>query len=68
MNAKIRTSLGKAIAIFVSMVFVFAVLLMAADRVANSFAQHVLVSVGSAVFGSGMTFFMIRATHLGDTK
>jgi hypothetical protein len=50
------------------MAFVFAVLLVAADRVADSFAQLALVSVGSAILGSGVTFFLIRATHLDDTK
>lgn len=68
MNAQTRTSLRKAIAIFAGMAIVFAVLLVAADYVADSLAQLVLVSVGSAVFGSGLTFFLIRATHLDDTK
>jgi len=68
MNAQTRTSLGKTIAIFVGLAFVYAVLLVAAGRVADSFAQLVLVSVGSAIFGSGVTFFLIRATHLDDPK
>jgi hypothetical protein len=38
MNAKTRTSLGKALAIF------------------------------TAVFGSGLTFFLVRATFLDDAK
>ena len=68
MNAQTRTSLGKAVTIFVGMAFVFAVLLVAAERVADSFAQLALVSVGSAILGSGVTFFLIRATYLDDTK
>jgi hypothetical protein len=68
MNAQTRTSLGKAITILAGMAFVFTVLLVAADRVADSFAQLVLVSVGSALLGSGVTFFLIRATHLDDKK
>jgi hypothetical protein len=68
MNTQTRTSLGKAIAIFVGMAIVFAVLLVAADLVANTFAQLVLVSAGSAILGSGVTFFLIRATHLDDRK
>ncbi len=68
MNAQSRTSLGKAVAIFVGMAFVFAVLLVSANQIADSFAQLALVSVGSAILGSGVTFFLIRATHLDDTK
>jgi hypothetical protein len=68
MNAQTRTSLGKAIAIFLGMALVFAVLLVAANRVAEPFVQLALVSVGSAILGSGVTFFLIRATHLEDAK
>lgn len=68
MNAKTRTSLGKAIAIFIGMAVVFAVLLVTATLFANAFAQLVLVSAGSAILGSGVTFFLIRTTHLEDTK
>ena len=68
MNAETRTSLGKTIAIFVGMALVFAILLATANLVADVFAQLVLVSVGSAILGSGVTFFLIRATHLDDAK
>ena len=61
MNTQNKTSLGKAAAIFVGMAVVFAVLLVAANSVSNSFAQLVLVSTGSAMFGSGVTFFLISA-------
>jgi hypothetical protein len=68
MNAKTRTSLGKALAIFTGMAIVFAALLVAADVAASTLAQLVLVSAGSAVFGSGLTFFLVRATFLDDAK
>ncbi len=68
MNAKTRISLAKAILIFAAMAFVFAALLVAANYVSETLAQFVLVSVGSAVFGSGLTFFLIRATLLDDSK
>ncbi len=68
MNAKTRLSLAKAIVIFAAMAFVFAALLLAANYVTETLAQLVLVSVGSAVFGSGLTFFLIRTTLLDDTK
>lgn len=68
MNAQTKTSLGKSIAIFIGMAVVFAVLIVAANLIADTFARTVLVSVGSAILGSGVTFFLIRATHLEETK
>jgi hypothetical protein len=69
MNTQTRTSLGKAVAIFIGMAIVFATLLVAADHlVADPLSQLVLISVGSAVFGSGLTFFLIRVTYLDDNK
>ena len=67
MNTKTRTSIGKAVAIFFGLVIVFATLLTVADRVVgDALSQLVLISVGSAVFGSGLTFLLIRLTHLVD--
>jgi len=67
MNTKIRTSVGKAVAIFIGMVIVFAALLVTAGRVVGDpLSQLVFVSVGSAIFGSGLTFLLIRVTHLVD--
>lgn len=67
MNTQTRTSIGKAVAIFIGMVIVFAALLTAAGGVVGDpLSQLVLISVGSAVFGSGLTFFLIRITHLVD--
>ncbi len=69
MNTPTRTSLGKAVAIFIGMVIVFAALLVAADRMdADPLSQLVLISVGSAIFGSGLTFFLIRVAHLDNNK
>jgi hypothetical protein len=67
MKIQTRTSIGKAVAIFIGMVIIFAALLAAAGRVVGDpLSQLVLISVGSAVFGSGLTFFLIRITHLVD--
>jgi hypothetical protein len=67
MNTQTRTSIGKAVTIFIGMVIVFAALLAVAGRVVGDpLSQLVLISVGSAVFGSGLTFFLIRITHLVD--
>ena len=63
MNARIRISIGKAAAIFIGLALLFAILLVAANRVPNTLAQLVQISSGSALFGSGLTFFLIRATQ-----
>ena len=68
MKVTTRSSLGKAIAIFTGMALVLAVLLVAADLVVDTQAKLILISLGSSIFGSGLTFFMIRAIQLDDTK
>jgi hypothetical protein len=68
MNTQPRTSLGKAIAIFIALAIVFAVMVVAAGSVTNVLEQLVLVSVGSAIFSSGLTFFLIRATSHEESR
>lgn len=63
MNARIRISISKAAAIFIGLALLFTVLLVAANRVPNTLAQLVLISSGSALFGSSLTFVLIRATQ-----
>ncbi len=63
MNARTRISIGKAAAIFIGLALLFAVLLVAANRIPNTPAQLELISSGSAFFGSGLTLFLIRATQ-----
>ncbi len=55
-----RNPVSAAIAIFLALAIVYAVLIVAAYNVAQPFAQSVLVSIASAIFGSGLTFFLIR--------
>jgi hypothetical protein len=64
-KTQIRT---QAIAIFVGLAVVSAVLLIAAASIADSFGKGVLVSFGSAVFASGLTFFLIRMTQTESEK
>ncbi len=68
MNAQTQISIGKAIVIFVGLAIVFAVLLVTAISVANTLTQLALVSIGSAILGSGLTFFLIRTTQLDTHK
>jgi hypothetical protein len=37
-----------------------------AQWVSQPYAQSVLISIGSAVFGAGLTFFLIRMFALGE--
>jgi hypothetical protein len=68
MKVTTRFSLVKTIAIFAGMALILAVLLVAAGHVADAQAKLVLVSLGSSIFGSGLTFFLVRAVHLDDAK
>ena len=61
-------SIGYAVAVFAGLAFIFGILLVAADKVPGSFAQLTLVSLGSAIFGSGLTFFLIHAPRLDEGK
>ena len=56
-----KSSLRKqAVVIFIALALVFAVLMVAAQTIADPFGQTLLVSVGSATFGAGLTFFLIQ--------
>ena len=37
---------------------------VSAQIVTNDFAQTLMVAIGSAIFGSGLTFFLIRMSNL----
>ena len=57
-------TIGKPVAIFIGLAVVFGSLAL----VSNTFSQILLVSLGSAIFGSGLTFFLIRVSDLGGRK
>ena len=61
-------SIGKAVAIFVGLAIVFTVLIVATGNMPGLLEQLILVSLGSAIFGSGLTFFLVRATQLDERK
>jgi hypothetical protein len=61
-------NIGKSAVIFIGLAVVFGALVLVANTLANTFSQSLLVSLGSAVFGSGLTFFLIRVSDLGDSK
>jgi len=61
-------NIGKPAVIFVGLAVVLGALVLVANPLANTFSQLLLVSLGSAVFGSGLTFFLIRASDLSGRK
>ena len=62
MNTKTQNPIILPVSILVGMALIFAVLLLAADSLGDAFAQTILVSLGSAIFGAGLTFFLLRMT------
>jgi hypothetical protein len=56
--------------IFVALAVVFAILAIIARYVfeGDAFAQGVLLATGAAVFGSGLTFFLIEIFSLLEKK
>jgi hypothetical protein len=60
MNTKTQNPIILSVSIFVGMAVIFVVLLLAAGSLENAFAQTILVSLGSAIFGAGLTFFLMR--------
>ena len=40
------------------------VVAVSAQIVPDAFAQTLMVTIGSAIFGSGLAFFLIRMSHL----
>lgn len=61
MKPQNQNSIVKPAVIFVALAAVFVVLIIASVYVSAPFGKELLVSVGSAIFGSGLTFFLIRA-------
>ncbi len=55
-----KNSISKSVSIFVGLAVVFAALVAAASFLPGGLAQMILISVGSAVFGAGLTYFLIR--------
>jgi hypothetical protein len=55
-----------AVALFAGLAIVAAVLLFAASSTTDSFAHAVLIEMGSVVFGSGLTIFLLRLLATTD--
>lgn len=66
MYTQIRKQIFAAAGIFVGLAIAYATLVIAAISVADPLAQAVLVSTGSTLFGSGLTFLLIRGFQAGE--
>ena len=51
---------AKAVALFAVMAGAGTLLTATADRLATGFHQTVLAEIGSAIFGAGLTFFLVE--------
>ena len=58
-----------AAAIFIALAIVFITLVFVARGLADPFSQALTTSLGSAIFGAGLTFFLIQASqHAGGRR
>ena len=61
-----RSSIVRAAVIFGGLALVFGVLMTTAASIGSPFASQVMLITGSAVFGSGLTFFLIQVSGLAE--
>jgi hypothetical protein len=69
MKKEVRTQVIRTVLVFVALAIVDAVLLIVAHSTAiyyHELRRDVLVATGSAVFGAGLTFFLIRMFQLTE--
>lgn len=64
MNTK--KGLTQVVVLFASLAVAGIGIAVGAQFAPTEFVQTVLVAIGSAVFGSGLTFFLIRMSELFD--
>ena len=56
--------IARTTTLFASLVLAGIVVAVSAQIVPNMFAQTLMVTLGSAIFGSGLTFFLVRMSNL----
>ena len=64
MNTK--QHIARSAVIFASLTSSGIVIAISAQVVPDAFAQSIMVSIGSAIFGAGLTFFLIRMVTILD--
>lgn len=61
-----QKSFTQAVVLFASLALAGIGIAVGAQFVLDDFAQMVMVAIGSAVFGAGLTFFLIKMSELFD--
>lgn len=61
-----QKGLTSAVGIFIGLAVAGISVAVSAQIVPNDFAQIVMVAIGSAIFGAGLTFFLVRMNNLFD--
>jgi uncharacterized membrane protein len=63
-NMNTQKSMTQTTVIFAALAAAGISIAVSAQVVPDDFAQTVMVSVGSAIFGAGLTFFLVRMNAL----
>jgi hypothetical protein len=63
-----RQSLIQSVVLFVAFALAAAVLLIAAPALADLYARSVMLAMGAALFGAGLTVFVLRVTSSLTTQ
>jgi hypothetical protein len=63
-----KNQITRTIIIFIATAVVFTALLITAGSLTTSISQTVLISTGSAILASGLTFFMIRMFQIVEKR
>lgn len=63
-----RQSLIQSVVLFVAFALAAAVLLIAAPTQADLYARSVMLAMGAALFGAGLTVFVLRVTSSFTTQ
>ncbi len=68
MKSQVRNKTIVATAVFLGLAMVYAVLIIAAKSIVDTFDRTVMIGTGSAIFGSGLVFFLIQMVQLDTEK
>lgn len=61
-----KKGFASVVGIFVALAVAGVGMAVVAQVVPSDFAQTVMITIGSAIFGSGLTFFLIRVNSLDN--
>ena len=59
-----KSEVVQATVVFNDMAVIYAVLVIVAASIVDAFAKSLLIRTGSAIFGGGLAFFLIRLFQL----